>query len=93
MATASADLLSLAQPHPGAAAVFVDELDAGRVEGALYLACWSAIGAASLAARMPGSSWAMMRAPYCACGAKNAVIEPENLSGNLIVQLGLATRR
>src|SRR6266581_633218 len=47
--------------------------------------------ATSLAARTPGSSWAMTKMPSSASGEKRDEAEPEDLSGNLIVQLGLAT--
>ena len=41
---------------------------------------------------MPGLSWATMRRRSFASGARNAVRpDPEDLSGNLIVQLGVAT--
>lgn len=40
---------------------------------------------------MPGSSWAMTRQPSCGSGGETGEIEPEDLSTNLIVQLGLAT--
>ena len=46
----------------------------------------------SSAAQMPGSSWVRMRPPSSGCGEKNAArLQPEDLSGNLIVQLGVAT--
>ena len=41
---------------------------------------------------MPGSSWAVMKPPSSGSGGKNAAnSQPEDLSGNLVVQLGLAT--
>ena len=44
---------------------------------------------ALLAAPMPGSSWeTMMRAPAAALAGEACEIEPEDLSGNLVVQLG-----
>ena len=46
----------------------------------------------SSAAPTPGLSWATMKAPWSAYGGKSAAKpSPEDLSGNLIVQLGLAT--
>ena len=47
---------------------------------------------ASLEAPTPGPSWATTRPPYSASGARSeGETEPEDLSGNLLVQLGLAT--
>jgi predicted phage-related endonuclease len=40
---------------------------------------------------MPGSLWETTKAPSSGCGGKNGAIEPEDLSGNLVVQLGVAT--
>ena len=41
---------------------------------------------------MPGSSWAMMKRPCIRLWReKRGEVEPEDLSGNLIVQLGRAT--
>ena len=46
----------------------------------------------SSAARTPGSSWAMMKAALLRLWReKRGEVEPEDLSGNLIVQLGVAT--
>ena len=40
----------------------------------------------------PESSWGTTRLPSCASGARSAVeAEPEDLSGNLVVQLGVVT--
>jgi len=45
-----------------------------------------------LVARTPGSSWGRMRGLWSGCGGRNGgEVEPEDLSGNLIVQLGLVT--
>ena len=49
---------------------------------------WSA--ARSSAVRMPEPSWATPKPPCSACGGKRGEVEPEDLSGNLVVQLGLA---
>jgi predicted phage-related endonuclease len=41
---------------------------------------------------MPGSFWATMKRLWCGCGARSAgEAEPEDLSGNLLVQLGTVT--
>ena len=49
-------------------------------------------GATSSAARTPGSSWAMTKPPSLRLWReKRGEVEPEDLSGNLIVQLGLVT--
>jgi hypothetical protein len=46
------------------------------------------------AAPMPGSSWAMMRRRFFGCGERSgAEAAPQDYSGNLLVQLGLATER
>ena len=46
----------------------------------------------SSAARTPGSSWATTRPPSFGSGGRSAgEAEPEDLSGNLIVQLGVVT--
>jgi hypothetical protein len=48
--------------------------------------------APSSAARMPGSSWATTRRPAPAVAAKKrGEVAPEDLSNNLIVQLGTVT--
>ena len=50
------------------------------------------VGAPSSAVRMPGSSWAMTRAALIHLWQeKRGEVEPYDLSGNLIVQLGVAT--
>ena len=50
------------------------------------------VAVALSAARTPGSSWATMRRPWSASGARSGGRpSPEDLSGNLIVQLGTAT--
>ena len=41
---------------------------------------------------MPGSSWVTTRWPWSGCGSeKRGEVEPEDLSDNLIVQLGTVT--
>ena len=47
--------------------------------------------AASSAGPTPGSSWATTRRPWCGFGGEARQEEPEDLSGNLIVQLGTVT--
>ena len=50
------------------------------------------IAAPSSAARTPGSSWEPTRLRCGGCGRRNAAkLEPEDLSGNLLVQLGAVT--
>jgi hypothetical protein len=50
------------------------------------------VGAHSSAAPTPGSSWAPMKPRWCTFGARSrGEVEPEDLSGNLVVQLGATT--
>ena len=50
------------------------------------------IAARSSAAQTPESSWGATKARSCGCGGRSvARVEPEDLSGNLIVQLGTVT--
>ena len=54
------------------------------------MSTWNA--ATSSAARTPGSSWEATKALCGGCGRRNAgEADPEDLSGNLIVQLGAVT--
>src|SRR5436309_1814547 len=42
---------------------------------------------------MPGSSWAMTKPPWCACGGRSAAKSSLRTCGNLIVQLGSVTEQ
>jgi hypothetical protein len=93
----------LAESNAFACPVFFDELDPRRFKplpsSRLVCGCnWNLSlkhlknAATSSAARTPGSSWAMMKVPSSGLEGKRGEVEPEDLSGNLLVQLGLATR-
>jgi hypothetical protein len=82
--------LPLAQPHPGAAAVFVDKLHAGgcdSTQSGELTTRRSFIGGSDARIIMGSDEGALLRL----WKEKRGEVEPEDLSGNLIVQLGVAT--